>query len=245
MYFYSKDITKSYENEIVIENINIGAKKGEIISLLGLSGIGKTTLFNVLSGLETPDSGKVILNGNDITATTGKVGYMQQNDLLMPFKTIIDNVCIPLTIKGTSKKEARKIASPLFLEFGLEGYQNKYPRQLSGGMRQRAALLRSHLIGNDVILLDEPFSALDTFTKSNMHTWFLSIAKKNNNTAIFITHDIDEAIYLSDRIYIMSGIPGKITKAFDGLKQDRNLDFTTCSSFTTLKQNIISCINTI
>ena len=207
----AEKITMSFEGEKVIEDVSLHLNEGEIVSLLGVSGSGKSTIFNVLSGLYTPDEGKVFLDNADITGKAGKISYMLQKDLLLPHYTIIDNVSLPLVIKGEKKKSARAKADPLFKEFGLEGTQKKYPGELSGGMKQRAALLRTYLASQGVALLDEPFSALDTITKSAIHTWYLDIMKKINLSTIFVTHDIDEAILLSDRIYILSGKPGRIT----------------------------------
>lgn len=207
----AENITMGFDGEKVIEDISLKLKEGEIVSLLGVSGSGKTTLFNVLSGLYSPESGKVYLDNEDITGKAGKISYMLQKDLLLPHYTIIDNVSLPLVIKGEKKKTASEKAAPYFAEFGLVGTQNKYPGELSGGMRQRAALLRTYLSSEGVALLDEPFSALDAITKSAIHTWYLEIMKKINLSTIFVTHDIDEAILLSDRIYILSGKPGRIT----------------------------------
>ncbi len=207
----AENITVSYENEPVIEKVNLTLGKGEIVSLLGASGSGKTTFFNAVAGLSTVDSGKIYLDGEDITGKTGKVSYMLQKDLLLPHYTVIDNVSLPLVMKGEKKKAARERAKPYFGLFGLEGCESKYPSELSGGMRQRAALMRTYLTGNDVILLDEPFSALDAITKASMHSWYLDIINEIGLSTLLVTHDIDEAILLSDRIYILSGVPGKIT----------------------------------
>lgn len=242
-FFKSEKISKSYEGKPVIEEITTEIQKGEIVSLLGVSGIGKTTLFNIMSGLEKPDSGKICLDGEDITGISGKVSYMQQKDLLLPFRNIMDNVSIPLRIQGMDKKKAREIAIAHLEEFGLEGTQNKYPAQLSGGMRQRAAFLRSYLYSKEVMLLDEPFSALDSLTKASMHKWYLEVAKAHNTTAFFITHDIDEALVLSDRIYIMTGVPGKIKSEIKiEYKEERNEDFKMSDTFIRYKKKIISSI---
>lgn len=206
----TNNINKSYDGKTVIEDINIVLNKGEIVSLIGVSGSGKTTLFNVLSGLNMPDSGSVMLGGEDITGKPGKISYMLQKDLLLPHKRIIDNATLGLEVKGIKKIEARKRANELFEIFGIEGTQEKYPSQLSGGMRQRVAFLRTYLCADGVALLDEPFSALDTITKGQMHNWYLDIMSKIEMSTIFITHDIEEAILLSDRIYILGGTPGRI-----------------------------------
>ena len=206
----TQNITMKFGDETIIRDISIAVDQGELVSLLGVSGSGKTTLFNCMSGIYQPSGGRVLLDGEDITGTTGHISYMLQKDLLLPYKTIEDNVGLPLVIRGMSKEEARKQASEHFEEFGLEGTQKKYPKQLSGGMRQRAALLRTYLFSDNVALLDEPFSALDTITKGKIHKWYLDVMEKINLTTVFITHDINEAILLSDRIYIMTGKPGEI-----------------------------------
>ena len=206
-----RGVSKTFEGKKILEDISIDLHSGELVSLLGVSGSGKTTLFNIISGLMKPDSGEVYLDGNDITGQPGNISYMLQKDLLLPYRTVQDNVALPLLLKGMSKKEARVQASELFAEFGLEGTQEKYPSQLSGGMRQRAALLRTYLFSHDVALLDEPFSALDTLTKGSIHKWYLEMMEKIKLSTLFITHDIDEAILLSDRIYLLTGQPGCIT----------------------------------
>jgi len=237
-------ICKSYENERIIENIYVNVAEGELVSLLGVSGIGKTTLFHILSGLEKPDSGTVKIYGEEVTGQAGKVSYMQQKDLLLPFETILHNVCIPLLLRGIPKKQAYQQASLYFEEFGLNGCEKKYPSQLSGGMRQRAALLRAYLFSDRIMLLDEPFSALDTLTKTSMHQWFSNIIDAHQTATLFITHDIDEAIILSDRIYIMSGFPGKITHELSMDSQNRRSpEFYTTKEFIDIKREIIKKIN--
>ena len=227
----------------MLNDINFSLKEGELVCLLGISGVGKTTLFNVLSGLTAPDEGKVLLaseNGfTDITEKNGMLSYMLQKDLLLPHMHVVDNVALPLTLKGVPKKKARETASEYFKRFGLDGTQNKYPSQLSGGMRQRAALLRTYLCGNRVALLDEPFSALDTITKASMQEWFLEVMDELKMSTIFITHDIDEAILISDRIYIMSGSPASLTKEFGiDRPKPRNQAFTLTEEFLEYKKEI-------
>lgn len=236
-----EDVTKKYGEVTAITDINIHLEKGEIVSLLGVSGAGKTTLFHVISGLTVPDEGRVLHDGADITGKPGSIAYMLQKDLLMPHKKVIDNVSLPLVIKGMSVKEARAKADPLFKEFGLEGSQLKYPAELSGGMRQRAALLRTYLSSDGTALLDEPFSALDTITKSSIHKWYLDIMQHIDLSTLFITHDIDEAILLSDRIYILSGKPGRITEEIViDVPKPRAEDFNLSEKFLEYKRYIIS-----
>lgn len=239
----AEHITKSYNQRTIIKDIHIELNKGELVSLLGVSGAGKTTLFHILAGLITPDEGQVLLDENDITSKPGQISYMLQKDLLMPHKKIIDNVSLPLVLKGMKKAEARVQTNPLFASFGLEGTQYQYPSQLSGGMRQRAALLRTYLSSKGVALLDEPFSALDTITKSNIHKWYLDIMSKIDLSTLFITHDIDEAILLSDRIYILKGTPGQITdEIMIREKKPRPDDFYLTETFLEYKRRIISLL---
>ncbi len=239
----AKNITVIYDGENVIEDINIHLDDGEIVSLLGVSGSGKTTLFNVLSGLSLPDNGRVLLDGEDVTGKTGRMSYMLQKDLLLPHYSVLDNVALPLIIRGEKKKIARKKALEHFSFFGLEGTETKYPHQLSGGMRQRAAFLRTYLASEGVVLLDEPFSALDTITKTAVHQWYLDIMKKIRLSSFIVTHDIDEAILLSDRIYILSGKPGKISGEFIvDLPKPRNNAITMSEEFLTYKRKIVEKI---
>ena len=236
-------ISKSFDGKPILQDISITLNQGELVSLLGVSGGGKTTLFNIIAGLLPPDEGNVILNGKDITNQPGQISYMMQKDLLLPYRTIEDNAALPLLLKGVNKRDARTQVSPLFAQFGLEGTQKKYPAQLSGGMRQRAALLRTYLFSQDVALLDEPFSALDTLTKRSIHQWYLDVMEKIQITTLFITHDIDEAILLSDRIYLLSGNPGRITAEIVIQEpKPRREDFSLTSEFLEYKRKILSLL---
>ena len=191
----------------VLDGIDLHVESGQVACLLGPSGCGKTTLFHVVAGLSRPRSGRVLLDGRDITGRPGNLAYMLQKDLLLPHKTILDNVSLPLVLKGETRESARDRARGLLGMFGLEGTQDRWPAELSGGMRQRAALLRSYLFSSEFMLLDEPFSALDAFTKADMHEWFLDVADTCGTTALVVTHDIDEAIKLADAIFVMRGAP--------------------------------------
>ena len=239
----AEHITKSYNGRTIIRDICIHLNQGELVSLLGLSGSGKTTLFQVLSGLRSPDEGNVSLKGEDITGRPGYVGYMLQKDLLLPHKKIIDNVSLPMVLRGEKKEEARSKAEPLFAEFGIDGTQYEYPARLSGGMRQRAALLRTYLAADGVALLDEPFSALDMITKGQIHAWYQDVMEKIQLSTLFITHDVDEAILLSDRIYIMTGSPGVVRHELQILpprKERREFNLTT--SFLDYKKIILNIL---
>ena len=238
-----KNISKSFDGKPVLRDISIELGQGELVCLLGVSGGGKTTLFNVISGLLQPDQGEVLLDGDDITNQPGHISYMLQKDLLLPYRTIEDNVALPLLLKGMKKKEARLRVSPMFARFGLEGTQKRFPAQLSGGMRQRAALLRTYMFSQDVALLDEPFSALDTLTKSAIHKWYLGVMEKIQLSTLFITHDIDEAILLSDRLYLLSGSPGEIRgEIIIKEPKPRRDDFNLTPEFLEYKRKILSLL---
>jgi len=235
------DICKSYNDVQILNNIALNLQEGEIVSLLGVSGVGKSTLMNILAGVETPDFGQVLLECEDITGKAGRVGYMLQKDLLFPFKTTLDNICIPLRLQGMKKADARKKAQSQMKLFGLDGSENKYPYQLSGGMRQRAALARTYFLGNKVILLDEPFVALDAITKAEMHKWYINIARQTELSTIIITHDVDEALVLSDRVYIMAGNPGKITKEIKICSASKE-DFALTEQYLVYKREVLEYI---
>lgn len=198
-----ENISKSFDGDKIIDNISIDVREGELVSILGPSGCGKSTIFNMIAGLLKQDSGTVDVNG--------KLSYMYQKDLLLPYKTIIDNVSLPLVLRKEKKSQAREEVRQYFKVFGLEGYENKYPKELSGGMRQRANFMRTYVNSNDIMLLDEPFGALDSITKSSMQKWLLDIRKKVTSTILLITHDIEEAILLSDRIYVISNKPSSVS----------------------------------
>ena len=236
-----KGVSKSFDGEEIIRDITLELKEGEIVSLLGVSGGGKTTLFNMISGLSMPDKGSIHLAGEDITGKPGNISYMLQKDLLLPYRTILDNVALPLIIRGMKKVEAKEKAAGYFEEFGLSGSESKYPSEVSGGMKQRAALLRTYLFSEKVALLDEPFSALDMLTKASVHEWYLDVMEKIKLSTLFITHDIDEAILLSDRIYLLTGKPGTLTKEIV-IKEPkpRKKDFNLSENFLQYKREIIS-----
>ena len=237
-----QNVTYSYDGVTnVLDHVNLTLGEGELVCLLGVSGGGKTTLFNVIAGLNRPQEGRVLLGGEDITGKSGKISYMLQKDMLLPFRTVEDNVALPLIIKGVKKKEARRMVGEHFAQFGIDGTQKRYPAELSGGMRQRAALLRTYMFGGSAALLDEPFSALDTLTKGEMHRWYLDVMDKIKLSTIFITHDIDEAILLSDRICLL--IDGTIgDEIVIREPKPRRRDFQLTEEFLRYKKLIISKI---
>lgn len=239
----AEGITKSYDGRTILRDVSLQLGQGELVCLLGVSGAGKTTLFHTLSGLERPETGRVLLGGEDITGRPGRISYMLQKDLLLPHKRMADNVALPLVLRGENPRAAREKASGWFAQFGLEGTQNQYPAQLSGGMRQRAALLRTFLGSQGVVLLDEPFSALDALTKREIHRWYMGMMDELKLTTLFITHDIDEAVLLSDRIYILSGSPGRISAELTvDPPRPRDLSFALSEGFLDCKRQILSLL---
>jgi NitT/TauT family transport system permease protein len=199
----------------VLKDISIAVPDQRFISILGPSGCGKSTLFNIIAGLFAPTQGEVHLDQRNITGMVGHVGYMLQKDLLLPWRTVVDNTILGMELQGVPKEQARALARPYLERYGLGGFEERYPGVLSGGMRQRTALLRTLLYQSEVILLDEPFAALDAQTRADMQEWLLSIWSELRKTVIFVTHDIEEAIFLSDQIYVMSSRPGKIKTVID------------------------------
>ena len=239
----AEGVTKSYDGRTIIQDISLCLNEGELVCLLGVSGAGKTTLFHTLSGLEKPEAGRVFLGEEEITGAPGKISYMLQKDLLLPHKKVLDNVALPLVLRGERPKDAREKAREYLPRFGLEGTEGKYPGQLSGGMRQRAALLRTFLGSRGVVLLDEPFSALDALTKREIHRWYMGMMDQLKLTTLFITHDIDEAILLSDRVYILSGNPGRLTAELTiEPPRPRDLDFALSGGFLAYKKEILALL---
>ena len=210
MKLHVQELTFSYGNKTILENIDFFVKEGEFVSLLGPSGSGKSTILKLLTGVLVPNKGKIMVDEQIMKGVSQKFAYMPQNDLLFPWKTILENVCLYGEVHG-SLKEMQSVARQSFEEFGLEGYEDSYPSELSGGMRQRAAFLRTTLCHADILLLDEPFGALDVITRGEMQDWLLKMRKRLNQTVLLVTHDMDEAIYLSDRILILNQSPAQIT----------------------------------
>ncbi|WP_100406705.1 ABC transporter ATP-binding protein [Bacillus solitudinis] len=204
-----QNITFAYNDAktTIVRELEFGIKKGEFVSILAPSGAGKSTLFRLLTRLEEPTEGRILLQGQPLADRKNAVGYMPQQDLLLDWRTVIENAALPLELQGMKKKLAHKQAKAYFEDFGLTGTELYYPHMLSGGMRQRVSFLRAMLSGREVLLLDEPFSALDAMTRLSMQEWLLRIWKQLGLTILFVTHDIDEAIMLSDRILLFNNTP--------------------------------------
>jgi ABC-type nitrate/sulfonate/bicarbonate transport system ATPase subunit len=208
----AEGVSKSFDHGSVraLDTVDLGAAGGEFVSLVGPSGCGKSTLFNIMAGLLRPDTGAVFLGDRQVTGKTGHAGYMLQRDLLLPWRSVLDNVLLGLDVAGISRRESEPRARELLSRFGLARFERSYPAQLSGGMRQRCAVIRTILHDAPVFLLDEPFSALDAQTRLLMQEWLLEVWETLHKTVIYVTHDIDEALFLSDRVYAMSARPGRI-----------------------------------
>ena len=197
-------VSKRFGDHQILEEVSMHVHHHEIVCVLGISGSGKTTLFNLISGMLEPEKGKIV--------SDSKIGYMMQKDLLMPWKTVIENIALPLLLQGEDKKSAYDRVSKHLTRFGLSGKDNVYPNVLSGGMRQRAALLRTYMQSGEVLLLDEPFSSVDAITRHQLHRWLLGIFSDLTLSILLITHDIEEALLLADRIYVLAGTPARITE---------------------------------
>ncbi len=229
--------------KLIIDDLSFSIDKNEFITIIAPSGTGKSTLFRLILGLLEPQRGSVHISKGD---NKNIIGYMPQNDSLMPWRNILDNTTVGLELNGYSKKEARKMAATYFEDFGLKGTEKLYPHELSGGMRQRASFLRAIVNNPSIILLDEPFSSLDALTRRKMQAWLLELCQKQKNTVFMITHDIDEALLLSDRILICTELPYKNLKSIDvNFKRPRNYETTLSSEFIELKRVILNILDVI
>jgi len=232
-----KEISKTLDRIFTLDDISLRLDKGEFVVIIGPSGCGKSTLFNIIAGLMEPDQGTVWIDEQNWTGKAGRISYMQQKDLLLPSRNIVDNVSIPLLLKGMPKAEARRRAESYLPDFGLAGFGHYYPRQLSGGMRQRAALLRTYLQTSDILLLDEPFAALDAISRHSMQLWLKDLQHRYGSSILFITHDIEEALLLADRIYLFSARPARVRLEIDLLKEREN-----GKDISLLKQHILAIL---
>jgi len=240
----AKTYTENNQSMDVFQNLSMTIAQGSFVSIIGPSGSGKSTLCNLIAGIEQPDKGKIFLNGKDITGKLGNVGYMFQKDLLLPWRTLKQNVTLGCDIIGMDKKSASAKAENGLALFGLSEFANYYPHQLSGGMRQRGALLRTILFGQSTLLLDEPFGALDALTRREMQYWLLSVWKELQNTVLFITHDIEEAILLSDQIVVLSQRPAEVVEVIRvPFPRPRNPDLILSPQILELKSKLYHLLN--
>ena len=233
--------------EPVLEDVSIVANAGEFVSVIGPSGCGKSTLLNIIAGLEDADAGSVMLDGDlhgqRLGQRLGQIGYMQQKDLLLPWRSVLDNTIMGLELNGSSRRDARSRALDLMETFGLNGFEQQYPFALSGGMRQRAAFMRTMLLDQEVILLDEPFGALDALTRVQMQEWLSELWDSMKKTIVLITHDVDEALLLSDRIYVLTARPATVKLVLDvGLRRPRSYQAVTTSEFMEYKARLLATL---
>jgi ABC-type nitrate/sulfonate/bicarbonate transport system ATPase subunit len=227
-----------------LDPVTLSLPQGRFVSLIGPSGCGKSTIFNIVAGLLEPTGGRVLIDGADATGTIGRVGYMLQKDLLLPWRTVLDNVILGMEIQGVPLGAARNRALPLLQRYGLAGFEYLYPNALSGGMRQRAALLRTLLFDTDVILLDEPFGALDAQTKLQMQEWLMQLWSDFSKTVVFVTHDVEEAIYLSDEVHVMATRPGRIIEVIPvDIERPRVRTSALSPDFIAIKERCLALLN--
>ena len=227
----------------VLEGVSLSVRAGEFVSLIGSSGCGKSTLLNIIAGLEEPTGGSIHFDGRPADRRPGAVGYMQQKDLLLPWRTVLDNAILGLELQGVGRAEARRRALEMAEQFGLKGFENSYPHLLSGGMRQRVAFLRTALANQDVILLDEPFGALDALTRANMQEWLLRQWESWGKTVVLVTHDVDEAVLLSDRVYVLTPRPATLKMAMPvDLPRPRSYEMITEDDFVRMKAELLRAL---
>ena len=244
-----KGVRKSFRVDgrvtMALDGIDMVARDMEFVTLIGPSGCGKSTLFNIICGLMEPEEGQVWLNSSVDGLRIGTVGYMPQKDLLLPWRSVLDNIILGPELAGVDRRKARREARELLPLFGLAGFEDSYPVTLSGGMKQRAALLRTVSCHRDIMLLDEPFGALDALTRSTLQDWLLGIWQRFRQTILFITHDVEEAVYLSDRVYVMSARPARMMKELTvPLARPRCRDMVATESFVSCKVELLAALGT-
>ena len=226
-----------------LHDVSLYAHAQEFVTLIGPSGCGKSTLLNVICGLMEPDAGEILLHGDSNEKRIGRIGYMPQADLLLPWRKLLDNIILGPEVMHRDLDKARQEARDLLPLFGLEGFEDNYPATLSGGMRQRAALMRTFLCKQESILLDEPFGALDALTRRTMRRWLLEVWARFRQTIIFVTHDVDEAAFLSDRIYVLSPRPGQVVREVRvNLPRPRTEALVSEPSFATYRKELLSAL---
>ncbi|MCM3117453.1 ABC transporter ATP-binding protein [Neobacillus sp. MER 74] len=227
----------SFEKEKpIFHGLTLDVKRGEFVSVIGASGSGKSTLFKLVTGLLEPNQGDILIDGKQTGKRLGSVGYMPQKDLLLPWRTVLENVLLPLEVTKEHKQTRIPEIREWLSRFGLAEFEKAYPNELSGGMKQRVAFLRTLMTGKELLLLDEPFGALDSMTKRNMHKWLLGLWGELQKTVLFITHDLEEAILLSDRVYVLQDKGIKELKV--NLPRPRSSQLIYQSEFLTMRKEL-------
>jgi len=227
----------------VLDGVSFDVAPGEFVSLVGPSGAGKSTLFNIIAGLDAPGAGTVLFDGTPAAGRRDLTAYMPQKDLLFPWRSILANAALGLEVQGVPRKEARARARAWFPRFGLDGFEDSLPFELSGGMRQRAALLRTVVQERSTLLLDEPFGALDYLTRQELQTWMQQVWADNSWTALLITHDVREAVMLSDRVVVFSPRPATVREIVEiDLPRPRGIDVLASPEFGEYERQILSLL---
>lgn len=240
-----RGLSHSFDGRPVVEGVDLAVGSGEFVSIVGPSGGGKTTILKVLAGLLVPDRGSAEVHGESAIAMFGKVAYMPQRDQLLPWRRALDNAILGAQIRGRKPAEARVEARALFAQFGLSGHERSWPSELSGGMRQRLALLRTFLAGFDTLLLDEPFSALDALTRRHMHTWLQEIWLADQRTVLMVTHDVEEALLLSDRVIVLTPRPARVAAVITSpFERPRSIDAVSAPEFVSAKAAVLRALDT-
>jgi ABC-type nitrate/sulfonate/bicarbonate transport system ATPase subunit len=243
------DVLSTYEEEdrrlVALDGLSLTVAEAEFVAIVGPSGSGKSTLLDLVSGLMDPDRGQVLLNGvvTHAAERLGRSAYMQQRDLLLPWRTTIGNAALGLEVAGVERREAERHAGMQLARFGLDGFGDAYPAQLSGGMRQRAAFLRTILPPSELLLLDEPFGALDALTRAELQAWLAGIWEEERQSVLLVTHDVEEAVYLADRVVVLTARPGRI--AFElsvSLPRPRTRTMLTAPEFLADREKLLSSL---
>jgi ABC-type nitrate/sulfonate/bicarbonate transport system ATPase subunit len=236
-------LVKAYGDLPVLDGVSLTVGRGEFVAVVGPSGCGKSTLFAVVAGLEPPGGGRVVVDGAEVTGRTDAFAYMPQQDLLFPWRTVLDNTTLGLEVAGMRRRNARERARPLFAEFGLAGFERSRPGELSGGMRQRAALLRTVVQERPVLLLDEPFGALDALTRADMQVWLSTMQARFGWTVVLVTHDIREAVFLADRVVVLGPRPTSVRREVPvELPRPRDLSTITDPAFAAAEADLLGSL---
>lgn len=237
-------VSRTFGDLQVLDRVSFDVAPGEFVSLVGPSGAGKSTLFNIIAGLDSPSSGQVLFNGTDARGRRDQTAYMPQKDLLFPWRTIEENAALGLEVQGMRRADARARVREWFPRFGLEGFEKALPFELSGGMRQRAALLRTVVQERSTLLLDEPFGALDSLTRQEMQQWLQEVWAGNEWTALLITHDVREAVMLSDRVVVLGPRPASVREIVEvDLPRPRGVDQLASPAFGELERRILELLH--
>jgi ABC-type nitrate/sulfonate/bicarbonate transport system ATPase subunit len=237
-------VAHSFGDLRVLGGVDLQASPHEVLGIVGPSGCGKSTLLELICGLREPDAGAIVVDGErSAVGRLSRCAYMPQRDLLLPWLAAIDNAALPLLNRGTRRSEARRQTAPLFKRFGLAGFERSRPAELSGGMRQRVAFLRTLTAGKPVLLLDEPFASLDAITRGDMQEWLAAALGADPRTVVLVTHDVEEALFLCDRVAVLSARPGRVVAELEGAERTRDRTaVVTSPEFTALRERAMRAL---